>query len=384
VTRRRYQNGCLYREKRRTGPTVWVFRYRDGDVNRKEQVGTVEEYPSRSKAMEACEELRGKINRAISTPRRTMAELIAHYRETEMAEKPDGKSFSTRKAYGIYLKNWIVPAWGQHRPSDMRTVEVENWLHGLDLANGSKAKIRNLLHTLFNHAIRYEWTKENPITLVRQSAKRERIPEVLTPEEIQALLSQLDGAYRAMVSLAAVTGLRCSELLALKWSDCDFAAGEIHLTRGIVCAHVGGLKTETSQKPVPMDAGLSALLLDWRSRCPYNQDGDYVFGSPEMDGKQPLWPSSAMSKHIRPAAKRAGITKHVRWHVFRHSFATILKGNAEDVKTVQELLRHADSKITLDTYTQGLMPVKKAAQRRVFESVVPKCSQAIVLATASA
>ena len=133
-----------------------------------------------------------------------------------------------------------------------------------------------------------------------------------------------------------------------------------------------------------MDVGMSAVLLDWRRRCPYNQDSDYVFGSPEMHGTQPLWPSSAMSKHIRPAAERAGIKKHVRWHVFRHSFATLLKGNGEDVKRVQESLRHADSKVTLDTYTQGLMPVKKAAQRKVFEAVVPKCSHAIVAATASA
>ena len=83
-----------------------------------------------------------------------------------------------------------------------------------------------------------------------------------------------------------------------------------------------------------------------------------------------------MSKHIRPAAKRAGILKHVRWHVFRHSFATLLNGNSEDMKTVQESLRHADSKITLDTYTQGLMPVKRAAQRKVIEAIVPNRTHA--------
>lgn len=226
--------------------------------------------------------------------------------------------------------------------------------------------------------------KDTRLNFVRQSAKRERVPEALTAEEIKALLSQLDGPYYVMASLAAVTGLRVSELTALKWEDVDFNAGEIRLTRAIVCQHVGSLKTETSRKPVPMDAGLSAVLLDWRRRCPYNQDSDYVFASPEMHGTQPLWPSSAMSKYIRPAAERAGIKKHVRWHVFRHSFATLLKGNGEDVKTVHESLRHADSKVTLDTYAQGLMPVKKAAQRKVFEAVVPKCSHAIVAATASA
>lgn len=332
--------------------------------------------------MKACEELRAKINRETRSPR-TMAELVSHYREKELTEE-SGKSFSTRTAYAVYLRNWVEPKWGTLSLSDVRTVTVEDWLHGLSLSNGSKAKIRNLMSALFNHAMRYEWTERNPIRLVRQSAKRERVPDVLTAEEIKALLSQLDGPYYVMAFLAAVTGLRVSELLALKWADVEFAAGEIRLTRAIVCQHVGSLKTETSAKPVPMNAGLSALLLDWRQRCPYNQDSDYVFASPEMHGKQPLWPSSAMSKHIRPAAERAGITKHVRWHVFRHSFATLLKGNGEDVKTVQESLRHADSKITLDTYTQGLMPVKKAAQQKVFEAIVPKCSLAAVVATASA
>lgn len=126
-----------------------------------------------------------------------------------------------------------------------------------------------------------------------------------------------------------------------------------------------------------MDAGLAVLLLDWRGKCLYNQDTDYVFASAEMHGKQPLWPSSAMSKHIRPAAKLAGIVKHVRRHVFRHSFATLLKGNGEDVKTVQESLRHADSKVTLDTYTQGPMPVKREAQGKVIAMIGPTWTRAI-------
>ena len=77
-----------------------------------------------------------------------------------------------------------------------------------------------------------------------------------------------------------------------------------------------------------------------------------------------------MSKHIRPAAKRAGILKHVRWHVFRHTYAMLLKAAHEDVKTVQESLRNADSQTTLDTYTQGLIPVKGAAQKKVLDAIV--------------
>ena len=364
---RRYKSGCLYREKRKDRD-VWVFRFRDGQINRKKQVGTVEQFPTKSAAMKACELLRININRGTRSPR-IIAELVAHYRQKEMSEE-SSKSYSTRTAYDVYLRNWIVPVWGSRSLSDVRTVVVEDWLRSLPLANGSKAKIRNLMSTLFNHAMRYEWADKNPIRLVRQSAKRERTPDVLTAEEIKSLLSELRGPYYVMAFLAAVTGLRVSELLALRWSDVDFAAGEIHLTRAVVCQHVGSLKTAASQKPVPMAAGLSARLLDWRGRCPYNQETDYVFASAEKNGLHPLWPSSAMSKHIRPAAKRAGIQKHIRWHVFRHSFATLLKGNGEDVKTVQESLRHADSKMTLDTYTQGLMPVKRAAQRKLIEMIV--------------
>jgi integrase len=382
MSRRRYQSGCLYREKRKAGPDVWAFRHRDGQSNRKEIIGTVEQLPSRKAAMQACELRRANINRNIATPR-TMADLVEHYRQKEMSED-SSKSFSTRTAYDVYLRNWIVPAWGEHSLSNVRTVAVEDWLRTLPLANGSRAKIRNLMSTLFNHAMRYEWAEKNPIRLVRQSAKRERTPDVLTAEEIRALLGKLEGPYYVMAFLAAVTGLRVSELLALKWADVDFAAGEMNLTRAIVCQHVGPLKTAASQKPVPMDAGLSALLLDWRGRCPYNQEQDYVFASLAKYGAQPLWPSSAMSNHIRPAAKLAGILKHVRWHVFRHSFATLLKGNGEDVKTVQESLRHADSKVTLDTYTQGLMPVKRKAQRKVFEMIVPICSHASQTTSASA
>jgi len=382
MSRRRYQSGCLYREKRKAGPDVWAFRHRDGQSNRKEIIGTVEQLPSRKAAMQACELRRANINRNIATPR-TMADLVEHYRQKEMSED-SSKSFSTRTAYDVYLRNWIVPAWGEHSLSNVRTVAVEDWLRTLPLANGSRAKIRNLMSTLFNHAMRYEWAEKNPIRLVRQSAKRERTPDVLTAEEIRALLGKLEGPYYVMAFLAAVTGLRVSELLALKWEDLDFAAGEMSLTRAIVCQHVGPLKTAASQKPVPMDAGLSALLLDWRGRCPYNQEQDYVFASLAKDGAQPLWPSSAMSNHIRPAAKLAGILKHVRWHVFRHSFATLLKGNGEDVKTVQESLRHANSKVTLDTYTQGLMPVKREAQRKVFEMIVPICSHASQTTSASA
>lgn len=77
-------------------------------------------------------------------------------------------------------------------------------------------------------------------TLVRQSAKREHIPEVLDVGEISSLLTELQYPYKAMVLLAAATGLRASELLGLQWQDIDFDLLQINLNRGVVHQVVGG------------------------------------------------------------------------------------------------------------------------------------------------
>ncbi len=111
-------------------------------------------------------------------------------------------------------------------------------------------------------------------------------------------------------------------------------------------------------------------LLRWRRQSPYPMAEDWVFASPTMRGKQPYWPDNLMKRYIKPVARRAGITKNIGWHTFRHSFGTLLKANGEDVKTVQELLRHANSRITLDVYTQAVNSNKRAAQSKVVRMMV--------------
>lgn len=69
------------------------------------------------------------------------------------------------------------------------------------------------------------------------------------------------------------------------------------------------------------------------------------------------------------------MTQNIGWHTFRHSFSTLLKANGEDVKTVQELLRHANSRITLDVYTQAVNSHKRAAQSKVVRMMVPGVCQ---------
>jgi integrase len=101
-------------------------------------------------------------------------------------------------------------------------VEVELWLRSVERARSTCTKIRNVMSVLFTHARRYDLFDRNPIQFVRQSAKRRKSPDVLTPQEVRRLLGELQPRERLMVVLAMGTGLRQSELFTLKWKDIDF------------------------------------------------------------------------------------------------------------------------------------------------------------------
>jgi integrase len=93
-----------------------------------------------------------------------------------------------------------------------------------------------------------------------------------------------------MVLLGAGTGLRRSELFALKWENLDFTNSQITVRRSIYHRVIGCCKPETSHKPVPMDALLTAELSRWKSSSKYQQPADWVFASPRTAGKHRIGP----------------------------------------------------------------------------------------------
>lgn len=221
------------------------------------------------------------------------------------------------------------------------------------------------MSALYSHALRWEWTEKNPITQVRQSAKRSRIPTILSVEEIQRLFSHIREPFRTAVILDAVSGLRVGELLGLKWEDVRFEQLELNITRSVSRQVITPCKTEVSRKPIPMNSEIAEMLWKWKLETPYHQAGDWIFASPHKRGLQPYWPGSLFRAHMKPALVKAGIAAPVGWHTLRHSFGTLMKANGEDLKTIQELLRHATFKVTADTYTQAVTPVKRDAQAKV-------------------
>jgi len=367
------QNGSIMRGERRRGPDVWEYRWREpgADGKRKHRrmvVGSVHQFRDKTAVIRATSALRRDINMAnVRSKGRpvSLSQLADHYCQRELASSNRWKTHSTKMGYRGYLRKWIIPRWGRYTLGGIRAGEIELWLRSLPLARSTCAKIRNVMSVLFNHGLRHELLDRNPVQWVRQSAKRKTIPAVLEIEEVQSLLSALEFRERTMVLLDVVTGLRASELFGLKWTDIDFKRNEISVTRSIVMQVVGPCKTEASQKPVPLDPLLASTLRTWRVHTKYKSASDWIFASPYSGGRKPYWYQSLMRNQIREVARRVGIAKKMGWHTFRHTCATLLRASGADIKVVQELLRHASCRVTLDTYTQAVTEQKRAAQNKI-------------------
>jgi integrase len=410
----RSQKGSLCMSVNGSGTQVWIFRWwetsTDGRrVRKKRQVGTLDQYKTEAAAEKAVRNWRLTLsaNQDGTVSGITMKAVIDHFREKELVDKgEDGRAWSTRDRYEAYLGAWIEPRWGKEELIAINAPLVEEWLRNLwqrprrrkepqpvaakselkRLAPASKAKIRNLMSVLFNHAIRWGFTDRNPITGpnrgagVRQSSKRLSIPDILEISEMQAIVAKLQLRERVLLFLVMATGLRRGELTGIQWGDIDFANLLIDVRRSVVNQVVGRCKTEASQKPVPIDEYTAQDLLDWYRVTPYREPGDWVFTSNsnragKKRGKQPLWLDCIMRYHVQPAVRELGIEKRVAWHTFRRTYTTLLHANGEDVKVVQELLRHGSVKVTMDVYAQAQMPAKRKAQHKVVEMMRPEARQ---------
>jgi integrase len=384
LIRARYQTGSLMKRRRADGKTWWILRYRITDqtgkrVLRQREIGTTEQYKTESQAQRAADAVRLQINNNSPAVQLTTVGVLAeHFKTVELTDEDDRRSWSTKQNYKDMIDGWIVPKWGNTGVMDVKTIAIEDWLKRLrrkdgsgSLADPTKQRIRNVFSVMFTHGQRYELVPKdhNPVTLVRQSGKRSKVPDILEPEEINLLWSHSAPRERAAISMEFGNGLRISEGIALIWTDISFANGTASVTKGMVKGHIGSVKTEVSKKLVPLHAYQLEDLKAWRAVAPYAGDDDWVSASHVTKGERPYWPDMILKHHIKPLAKRLGIKKRIGWHTFRRSFASILKANGEDVKVVQELCRHANPNVTLALYAQAFSEDARKAQSKVIEMV---------------
>ena len=379
LRRKRYQSGSLKTEKRRSGPDVWVFRWREPTSNnetvkRKIVLGTAKEL-TKTQAQKKADACRLSLNapqQEQSDCSMSVAELVAHYQERELGEN-SGRAEKPRKAYLYIFNNYVLPKWGELPLRAVKAVAVEDWLRSLPLANGSKAKIREVFGAAYRHAIRYELHPTNPIASVRQARKRAVEPEILEPAEIGAILHELVDIepVRTAFLVAAVMGMRRGEIFGLKWVDVDFKRAILHVRRSYVDGVEGPPKTDSSRRPLPIPPQVLEALKAWKERSSYAAPGDWVFASDVSFGKQPLWPGTLWRRNVVPAIQRAGVIKpKLGWHTLRRSYASLLLSNGISLRVSMELMRHSTPEMTLATYAQTIGDEKRNAGEKVASLVL--------------
>ena len=287
-------------------------------------------------------------------------------------------SLRTEQAYIHWTKRFIYFHDKRH-PRELGPREVEAFLTSLAVEGGVSASTQGqaLAALLFLYkqvlGIELPWLDE-----VVRAKRPQRIPTVLTPDEVAQVLAGLEGTHALMANLLYGTGMRLMECLRLRVKDLDLARREITIREG------KGNKDRRTMVPVsliPALAGqLDAVREVWRrdreADLPGVQLPDALERKKPEEGKTLAWfwvfpgrelstdPRSGIRRRhhaheqgiqraIRRAVLAAGITKPASTHTLRHSFATHLLESGQDIRTVQELLGHSDVKTTM-IYTHVL------------------------------
>jgi integron integrase len=289
-----------------------------------------------------------------------------------------GLARRTEDTYCGWIRRFILEN-GKRHPREMGAAEVEAFLTLLASRDQVAASTQNQALAALLFLYRQVLGVELPwMDNIRRAKRPERLPVVMSREEVRRVLAELRGTSALVASLLYGSGLRLLEALRLRVLDLDLARCEITVRHG-----KGGKDRRTMLAPSlvePLRVHLESVRLlherdldsaGGRTLMP----GAYARKSPQASAEwrwQFVFPAARISadprsghrgrhhldesgvqKAVRAAVGRAGVEKHASCHTFRHSFATHLIEDGYDIRTVQELLGHSDV-ATTQIYTHVL------------------------------
>ncbi|WP_193166216.1 integron integrase [Microbulbifer hainanensis] len=311
------------------------------------------------------DDIRHRIPKAQSS--RFMQKLRLHMRDS-------GLSYRTEQTYTHWIKRFIHFYKLRH-PAEMGIVEVERFLSQLAVERDCSVNTQRVALNALVYLYKRFLGRDTESLNFNPAQRPRRLPVVYSPAEIKAILAEMDGIYRLQVELMYGSGLRSAELLSLRVKDIDYGSNNIYVRAG------KGNKDRTTMLPQVLIPELRQQIR--RVALLHAQDCNDGFGEVYLPdalarkypsaarelGWQFLFPAagigtdprsgverrhhmhaSTLAKHVRLAVRKAGIHKPARTHAFRHSFATHLLESGYDLRTIQELLGHADINTT-EIYT---------------------------------
>ena len=230
--------------------------------------------------------------------------------------------------------------WAQHEGVDVAALHGEQ-LRGFVAAEHRRGlSPKSLQRRLSACRSFYAWLVKqgriaaSPAASIRSPKAPRKLPQVLDPDEAKALVevptdAPLGLRDRALLELFYSSGLRLSELCALRWRDLDLASGLVTV-----------LGKGSKQRSVPVGSFARAALTEWKTE---QRPVDDAFVFPGRNGA--ITPR-AVQLRLRTLAQRQGLFKRVHPHLLRHSFASHVLESSGDLRGVQELLGHADISTT--------------------------------------
>jgi integron integrase len=287
-------------------------------------------------------------------------------------------SHRTEETYVHWIRRFIFFS-GRRHPKDLGATEVTAFLNHLaserEVAAATQNQALSALLFLYKEALAMPLPWLEGLERAKRPA---RLPTVLTGAEVTRLLGQLHGPRWLMASLLYGAGLRLRECLKLRVKDVDFGYRQILVRDGkgakdrvtmLPAAVMEPLETHLVHVKVLHDRDVAEGFGDVElpdaiarkyPRAPYEWAWKFVFPS----HKRSVDPTSGVIRRhhvyenylirgVKQAARSAGLAKHVSCHTLRHSFATHLLESGYDIRTVQELLGHADVSTTM-IYTHVL------------------------------
>lgn len=250
-------------------------------------------------------------------------DIDKYLEKTALELRLKGCSQRTVDSYCFFIRQFLESI------DDPKTVDLEKVkLYRVSLMDNYKIKSQSLAISSLRFFFDKVMNRPEISTKLELPKKEETLPEVLTQEEIKALINSASSQKtKLIIKMLYASGLRVSELVNLKPSDMNFAESTGWVRKG------KGKKDRLFK----ITESLSKQLQKWLSKNPNNK---FIFSEEQ--------PMTARNVHllIKRAAKKAGITKNVHPHTLRHSFATHLLENGENLLVIQQLLGHKNLETT--------------------------------------
>jgi integrase len=276
------------------------------------------------------------------------------------------------------LRRHVYPTLGDRPMGAIRPSEVQAWVRSLAevLEPSTVELVYRYVVAIFRAATADRVISQNPVVGTRLPKAEPRRVEPLGAEVVQAIMEAVPDRYRALVVLAAGTGLRQGECFGLTLDRVDFLRRQLTVDRQLVLLPgsgpaLGAPKTQASYRVVPLPAVVLDALAAHLSCYPVGPDG-FLFTN---HAGEPIR-RTRFSDVWRPAVKASGAPMGTGFHSLRHFYASLLIRHGESVKVVQARLGHASAAETLDTYSH-LWPDSEDRTRAAVDEVLgPRVSPA--------